>query len=201
MEAILSLGNDQQYLWTGVLQGHIGYLQDSCLFSIPCLDQLLIYKRSGSIFEVQAEWHDSKWECLMRIVQPFVDLLYEEVELIVKDKWVTSGICIWFCRNLSICVIVWKDIFNIWDMSCQRLVLNLYQKSWVVFRTFPLLEIPKRLSNFWVWPVTLGNLYQDLLTFCNLWLPLWRRMSYINGQEHAKTHLIYSKMPCWESYS
>ena len=32
------------------------------------------------------EWHDSKQECFMRIVQPCVDLLYEKVELIVEDK-------------------------------------------------------------------------------------------------------------------
>ena len=29
------------------------------------------------------------------------------------------------------------------------------------------LEIQMKSSNFWVWPVTIGNLYQDLLTFHN----------------------------------
>ena len=68
MEAVVSLGNDQQYLWAGVLQGHICCLLDTCLVSIPCLDQLLTYKRSGSIFVVWVEWCDSRWEQLMRIV-------------------------------------------------------------------------------------------------------------------------------------
>ena len=36
----------------------------------------------------------------MRIVQPCVDLLYEEVELITEGKSVTYDICILFCGNL-----------------------------------------------------------------------------------------------------
>ena len=52
-----------------------------------------------------AEWHDSGWEHMMgivetEIVQLCVNLLYEEVELIIEDKWVTFGICILFCKTL-----------------------------------------------------------------------------------------------------
>ena len=56
MEAVLSLGNDQQYLWVGVLQGHIGCQLDSCPVSIPCLDQFVTSKRSGSVLMVWEEW-------------------------------------------------------------------------------------------------------------------------------------------------
>ena len=46
----------------------------------------------------------------MKIVQPCVDLLCEEVELIVEDKWVTYGICIWFCGNL----LMWAARVGVW---------------------------------------------------------------------------------------
>ena len=97
---IFSLDNDQQYLWAGVLQEHTGCLLDSCLFSIPCLGQSLTYKMPESILRIgersaQVKWHDSGWEHLM---------LYKSIvwrsEHIVKDKWVTYSICIWFCGSL-----------------------------------------------------------------------------------------------------
>ena len=52
-----------------------------------------------------AEWHDSEWECLVRIVQPCKDWLCEKYELFVEDKWVTYGIYIWFCGNLLMWVV------------------------------------------------------------------------------------------------
>ena len=81
-----------------------------------------------------------------------------------------------------------------------KLVLNLYQKNWIAFKICLLLGIQKRLSNFWVWPVIIENLYQDLLTFYDLWLPLLRRTFHMNGHEHVKIHSTYTKIPCLESW-
>ena len=111
MEVILSLHNDQQYLWSVVQPGHIGCILESYL------DESLTYKRSESILSEQ-DW-DSEWDYLQPSVQ-FLPVrtdsqgpksshymysrpggyLCEEVELIEEDSWVTYGIYIWFCENL-----------------------------------------------------------------------------------------------------
>ena len=93
LEVIFAFGNDQQYLWSGVLQGNIGCLLSTYLLSNPFLDQSLAYKWSGSFLigssakerRARVEWLDSQWECM----QPCLDLLCEEFELIVEDKQVT----------------------------------------------------------------------------------------------------------------